>query len=216
MRSDPKAEIRYEYDAVGNRRRVWSYYHDGVEGANTTRDYWYAYDSMNRFVVSMGQLSGGVRGTSAGDATVSIVKGSSGVQLSYNAASERVSAVYGSDGHREDYTYTADGYLEDTRIDGVLRARRVNDALGRVSAYTEYNSSGTTAFTRTSTYNDINQATQQLEWDGVASGNSKRTLTFDYAVGGPLNSSSQKDGATTVTAVPMLASRDCRRGYIPD
>ena len=27
----------YEYDAVGNRRRVWSYYHDGIAGAAQTQ-----------------------------------------------------------------------------------------------------------------------------------------------------------------------------------
>ena len=36
---DPRANISYEYDAVGNRRRVRSYYHDGVNGTQRTQDF---------------------------------------------------------------------------------------------------------------------------------------------------------------------------------
>jgi YD repeat-containing protein len=75
---DPKAEIRYEYDAVGNRRRVWSYYHDGINGSTALQDYWYDYDSMNRFVISMGKLTNGARGSSASDTAVAVVRGPDG------------------------------------------------------------------------------------------------------------------------------------------
>ena len=41
--TDPKANIAYEYDAVGNRRRVRSYYHDGENGSQRTQDFWYTF-----------------------------------------------------------------------------------------------------------------------------------------------------------------------------
>ena len=53
---DPKASISYEYDAASNRRMVKSIYHDGVNGAQRTQEYWYTYDSMNRFTTTMGSL----------------------------------------------------------------------------------------------------------------------------------------------------------------
>ena len=69
--NDSSADIQYEYDAVGNRRRVYSQYYGfvnkasgGVEFTRTSQDYWYEYDTMNRFVTSMGTLSG-TRGASA-------------------------------------------------------------------------------------------------------------------------------------------------------
>ena len=111
--TDPRATIRYEYDAVGNRRHVWSYYNNGLDGNVSTQDYWYSFDSMNRFTVTMGQLSTGARATSANDTSVSIVAGASGsgVSLSYNLAGERKSATYANDGHTESYDFDATGHL---------------------------------------------------------------------------------------------------------
>jgi YD repeat-containing protein len=34
--TDPRATIRYEYDAVGNRRHVWSYNNNGPDGNIST------------------------------------------------------------------------------------------------------------------------------------------------------------------------------------
>ncbi|HLY89154.1 MAG TPA: LysM peptidoglycan-binding domain-containing protein, partial [Acetobacteraceae bacterium] len=153
--TDAKATISYEYDANSNRRRVLSYYHDGINGDAQTQDYWYKYDGMNRFVLTMGTLSGGVGGT--------IQTGTTGVQIGYDAAGQRKFAINGSDGSREDYSYTADGYLEDTKINGVLRARRVNDAVGRVTTYSEYLTDGvTTNFSQASTYDGDNRVTDQI------------------------------------------------------
>jgi YD repeat-containing protein len=150
--TDAKAKISYEYDADSNRRRVLSQYQDGVGGNLQTQDFWYKYDSMNRFVLTMGQLVSG-----------NIQTGTTGVQVGYDKASQRVFAINGSDGSREDYTYTADGYLEDTKINNVLRARRVNDALGRVTTYTEYLTNGTTLnYSQASTYDGDNRVTDQV------------------------------------------------------
>jgi YD repeat-containing protein len=178
---DPKADILYEYDANGNRRRVWSYYHDGVNGSPQIQDYWYLYDSMNRFTTTMGQLSsGGARGVSATDTSVSIVVGNTGVQVNYDAASERRTAIYGVDGHREDYTYTADGYLEDTSINNVVRAQRFNDILGRVTQYQEYDASGVPSFSRVSSYNADDQLLSQQEYKGAIGSVLSSSTSYDY------------------------------------
>ena len=154
--TDAKATISYQYDAVGNRRRVLSTYHDGINGDQQTQDYWYKYDGMNRFVLTMGTLSGS-------GSTATIVTGSTGVQVGYDLDGQRKFAINGSDGSREDYTYTADGYLEDTKINNVLASRRVNDAMGRVTTYTEYLSNGSTVnFSQASTYDGDNRVTDQV------------------------------------------------------
>jgi len=169
--TDAKATITYAYDANSNRREVKSVYHDGLNGAQQVQDYWYLYDKMNRFTLTMGTLSGGVGGN--------IVTGSTGVLIGYDKASERVSALNGSDGSQEAYTYTADGYLEDTTINGVLRARRVNDAMGRVTTYNEYGTGGLAGgatYSKTSTYDADNRVTH----DVVAQGTATTDIYNDY------------------------------------
>ena len=47
-------------------------------------------------------------------------------------------AATAADGTVERYSYTSDGYLEDVTVNGVLAARRENDALGRVTGYAQY------------------------------------------------------------------------------
>ncbi len=94
---------------------------------------WYEYDALNRFTVTMGSLSG-ERPVDPNDASVSIVPGRAGgegVRLGYNAAGERVLAVYAKDGRTEQYTYDANGYLETQSINGVGAQARTNDLLGR-------------------------------------------------------------------------------------
>jgi YD repeat-containing protein len=138
-------QIQYEYDAVGNRRRMWTQYNHVIERTRVTADYWYEYDAADRFTVSMGQLSGGARATSANDGSIHVIAGSSGegVQLAYNAAGERVLARYAGDGRTEAYSYDANGALTDERINGVLVRQRTNDALGQVTHYTEWSAAGT-------------------------------------------------------------------------
>ncbi|WP_338638616.1 hypothetical protein [Burkholderia pyrrocinia] len=123
---DNAYQVRYEYDAVGNRRRMTADYTDLVGYHKKTQDYWYEYDALNRFTVTMGVLSDG--------RIVAGAKGGDGVQLGYNAAGERVLAVYAS----ERYEYDANGYLTNQSINGVVVRERENDLLGRVTSYTEY------------------------------------------------------------------------------
>ncbi|MCE2597436.1 LysM peptidoglycan-binding domain-containing protein, partial [Motilimonas cestriensis] len=50
-----RAEIQYDYDAVGNRRRITTIHHQS-DGQTATDVDWYAYDIDNRMTVSQGQL----------------------------------------------------------------------------------------------------------------------------------------------------------------
>lgn len=199
--TDPKANISYEYDAVGNRRRVRSVYHDGINGSQRIQDFWYTYDNVNRFLITMGSLavtSTGVataaRGTSAADTTVTINKGAAGgagVAISYNLAGERALAVNAVDGTTEAYTYTADGYLTDVSINGVLRSRRTNDALGRVTNLAQYNASAVNDYNKATIYDADNRAASESGTDG--------TSTYYYGVnGGDLYRTVNVNAGTTI------------------
>ncbi|WP_066807580.1 pre-toxin TG domain-containing protein [Sphingomonas asaccharolytica] len=163
---DAKADISYKYDANGNRREVKSVYNDGVGGGLQTQDYWYKYDSMDRFTLTMGALSGGV-----------ITTGAVGVAIGYDAAGNRQTASYG--GHTDVYSYTTDGFLENTTIDGVLRAKRTNDTLGRVTAYNQYTASSANDLSRSMTYDRANRVTDETDVD-YTNGNVTTTLHNDY------------------------------------
>ena len=171
---DTRADITYEYDAVGNRRRVRSVYHDGVQGSMQVQDFWYDYDNMNRFTVTMGRLSGAAA-TAAWDTSVKVVlgaAGSEGVRLQYNKAGQRIQAVYARDNHREDYKYGVEGYLEDTYINandsaqGTLASKRVNDLLGRTTNYYEYNGQGGMIYERSTVYSADGRQLSQSGTDG--------------------------------------------------
>ncbi|HDR9179635.1 TPA: LysM peptidoglycan-binding domain-containing protein [Burkholderia vietnamiensis] len=136
---DDAYKVYYEYDAVGNRRRMLAKYTDMVGYHDREQEYWYEYDALNRFTVSMGSLSG-ARATDPNDTSVSIVKGAlggDGVQLGYNAAGERVLAVYAKDDRTERYTYDANGYLETQKVNDIVVQERKNDLLGRVTSFVE-------------------------------------------------------------------------------
>ena len=147
---DLQYTVRYEYDAVGNRRHMEAEYHDPVNYHKSTQEYWYEYDSQNRFTVSMGQLSGGKRAESADDTSVGIVigEGGDGVQLGYNAAGERSWARYASDGHSERYEYDPNGYLvrQFTKAAGstteVLIQQRQIDIYGRALQVIQWDPAG--------------------------------------------------------------------------
>ncbi len=136
---DPLYDVRYEYDAVGNRRRVYSKYQNLIDNTPNIQDYWYKYDTMNRFTVTRGVLSTGAPATTEGGAGT-VVEGASGagVSISYNAASERIGATYASDRHSERYTYNGAGYLKqvDTQANGsptwIVLNQRDYDGPGRV------------------------------------------------------------------------------------
>ena len=168
---DAKADITYKYDAHGNRRNVKSIYSDGLSGSLQTQDYWYKYDQANRFVLTMGALSGST-----------IVTGSMGVAIGYNAAGDRATATYGSDGHSELYTYTEDGYLNTTTITGGSTpgsSTRTNDALGRVTQYTE-TANAVAVLSRTSTFDLDNRVVSDTTDTISGSTTTRNVQTYDY------------------------------------
>ena len=118
-------------------------------------EFWYSYDAANRFLITKGSLSG-ARATSAGSTASTVVQGSQGTVLTYDLAGERTSAR-NTDGSLESYSYSSDGLLEDTRINGVLRARRRVDALGRTLEYKELDTAGNLATGHTYTYDRDNR-----------------------------------------------------------
>jgi YD repeat-containing protein len=190
--TDVRSHIRYEYDANGNRRRVLASYNNALGGAVAWQDYWYLYDSMNRFKVTMGRLLENKRGESEADG-VRIELGKTGVWLNYDAAGQRNQAVYGEDGHAEVYNYTADGYLTTTRkakgvnsasgIEGAqlkLAAARRIDPFGRVVQYEEYDDAEVLKLTRKSYYNADSKLMTEDEWDGAVSGGPDRATIYDY------------------------------------
>lgn len=190
--SDPRYTIQYYYDAVGNRRRVLSTYNDGLSGTLATQDYWYRYDGLNRFTVTMGQLlNGGISAGSSGD----------GVAITYDQAGQRTSATYASDGHREDYSYTADGYLTDVRINGVLRTRRVNDLQGRVTRYQEWNTDGSARSDISRTWDA--DAQQTAESDSVTNSSTADTRMADGTLASTVQTSTS--GGTTSTTTTDYA-----------
>ncbi|MGY8628250.1 LysM peptidoglycan-binding domain-containing protein [Chromobacterium violaceum] len=154
---DPKFLSRYQYDAVGNRRRVYSVYQDGKDGSRQVQDNWYDYDAMNRFTLSQGSR----------DAAGNIVRGSRGVSVEYDSFGQRAK-VTNADGKVEIYAYTDNGYLTDTLINGQLAFRRGNDLLGRTLDAETFNWDGKTQAGKTHTdYDADNKITRQAV-DGKA------------------------------------------------
>ncbi|WP_143016741.1 LysM peptidoglycan-binding domain-containing protein [Paraburkholderia phenazinium] len=196
---DDSYKVSYEYDAVGNRRRMLAEYTDMVGYHAKTQEYWYEYDALNRFTVSMGTLSG-ARATSPDDRSVSIVIGAAGgdgVQLGYNAAGERVLAVYALDGRTERYEYDANGYLSTQRVNGVVVQQRTNDRLGRVTAVVERDARTGQVVTN-ATRNWDADSLMTSEHDSVEG----RTTTYTRMADGTLAkvaTNPDQTGGTTVT-----------------
>ncbi|HPN02244.1 MAG TPA: LysM peptidoglycan-binding domain-containing protein [Methylotenera sp.] len=90
----------------------------------------------------------------------------------------------------ETYVYTTDGYLADVTINGTLRSRRTNDALGRVTSYSEYGN-----YTRNTVYDKDNRITSETGTDG--------TTTYTYGSNGgdlaQITNVNTINGSTTTT-----------------
>ena len=186
---DANADIKYAYDANGNRRRVETAYvnvdrlgamtylaSDSATGSPLVKeDAWYKYDSMNRFTLVKGRLDNGA-----------IVKGTTGIDITYNARGDRTSTTHGIDGHVETYTYTADGYLQTVTTGGILGAQRTTDLLGRLTGYTEYKANGTTVLsTRSLTYDADSRVTFETTQIHNDNGTSyTNEITNSYLSGG--------------------------------
>ncbi|WP_345777875.1 LysM peptidoglycan-binding domain-containing protein [Lysobacter sp. ISL-42] len=200
---DPRYEITYGYDAQGNRIHMKSMYKDGLNGATRIQDYWYRYDNMNRFTITMGQLqldAGVEKATSADDTRARIVVGNEdGVELGYDAANQRRMAKYGRDSHTERYEYDQRGYLTDTRINDVLRARRVNDLAGRVIDYIEYDANGAARSHISHVWD--NDSLLMQDHDNI---NNKGTVTFRMADGTVEHTETYGEETTLTTTYSYL------------
>ncbi|HEX8029263.1 MAG TPA: LysM peptidoglycan-binding domain-containing protein [Vicinamibacterales bacterium] len=152
-------DLRYEYDAVGNRRAAIATYWDPATRAVTQRDdLWYTYDEVNRFTTTKGWLTN--RGTSATDTNGQITRGTQGTSLSYDFAGQRIGAV-NTDGSVEAYSYSIDGYLEDVKINLRPSSRRRVDAEGRTMQYIEWNDDGSVRQVKRSLYDADNRVLQE-------------------------------------------------------
>ncbi|MFA0812390.1 hypothetical protein [Microbulbifer epialgicus] len=135
-------QIDYTFDVFGNRRSVSSVYDgryvDNLDGTidGKTQSFYYTYDKNNRFTLTLGEFENG-----------QIVLGKTGTAITYNGLDQRYLASRASDGSiREKYAYDSNGRLTTVHIDQgsgfVLRASRVNNDAGQVTAYHEYDSKG--------------------------------------------------------------------------
>ena len=201
---DQSFNIHYEYDANGNIIHMLANYRDAVNAAPKIQNFWYGYDSMNRFTVSMGVLN---------STTKKVERGDTGVIVTYDKLGQRLSADYGknalnsSKAHKESYSYTTDGYLEtvknaDYGTNGVLGTEftlsvRHNDVLGRVAKYQDYNENSNTIYqTATTLYNKDNQVSSQIKDGGSSAGITVYTyladkVTLDKTVMTPTSGSAQ-------------------------
>jgi len=176
---DPRYVIDYRFDGNGNRVYMKAVYVDPLTlqlDQSRPQEYWYQYDAMNRFTVTMGKLRG--TATSKTDASAWVWQGDSGdgVLVSYDRAGQRIEATYASDGHVEQYAYDSMGYLTDTKIGGVVRASRSNDLSGRVLDYREYDGGGTLRNHITHTWDRDSLLVQDFD-------NLKNTGTRTYRLG---------------------------------
>jgi YD repeat-containing protein len=130
--SDLRYGLTYRYDAQGNRTEIAATYYDHNQRAQT-QDLWYAYDAMNRVVLSQGANSGGLRVTQ-----------SQGIFITYDAAGQRKTAYqYGArlyvqstvefwnaqDGAMDtrEYTFLDNGfYTEKYDYDGIGRLEQID------------------------------------------------------------------------------------------
>jgi YD repeat-containing protein len=199
--------INYEYDLNGNIRRVNTTYENLLTGTNSTQDYWYKYDSMNRFTLVQGGLTTGARGGG-------LSRMLQGKDLSYDAAGERTSMAYTvawtenydangnpgtyyyDDSHTEWYAYTEDGYLStvtigDNRLSvasaatfdytaptsGTLRAQDTRDSMGRATLHVEKDAAGNQVYSRSAIYNALSLVVQDTQATLLASGSTQTTTT---------------------------------------
>lgn len=206
--SSPASSITNHYDAAGNVRRTQATWRTlGASGAdNTTQsssDFWFRYDSMNRLVVNRGQLVGGIGGViTRGTPSAGVA---SGQEIQYDLKGQRVSVIsstftpniYAPGGGyvtntREFYRYDAAGRLTSTEsstnisaTSGTLQSNYTYDISGRQTLQQDYNTSGTqVVFSRSATFNNKGQVT----YDSVVTRKTDGKLyttntTYNYGFG---------------------------------
>jgi YD repeat-containing protein len=212
--STPAATLAIQYDLNGNiRRSLATHSHLDNEGnvatGTYTQDYWYLYDSMNRFVLTKGSLSGStiVRGTDgvglsiaydmAGQRQTVTKTVSTAYSVLINEATGQYKTVYKNLNTIDDYNYNASGFLKDVwlaedtydpEVGGGVQAgvskQRSNytlDAMGRTTLYEEYDTSTTpqVMFSRATTYNNRSQVTAETQTRKIANGSGGTDIFVD-------------------------------------
>lgn len=182
--------LHMEYDANGNvRRRLANFVNvsaNGDPGGAGQKDYWYKYDNMNRFVTTMGTLSGG-----------QITRGQDGFDITYDAAGNRATSTDtlddGTTSNQEIYTYTADGFLAraDRSLNGATATKIAEyqlDRLGRATIYKEFvqvSGNTTQIYQRTAAYDQLSQVTSDYVYRRLNAGTPQDAYyysdgTYDY------------------------------------
>lgn len=199
---DPRYDITYEYDALGNRRHMKSVYTNGLGTELAVQDYWYKYDAMSRFTISMGQLSGARASTANG--TTTIVRGAigDGVALTYTQAGLRASASYAKSAttaeHTESYYYDGRALLTQTRVSDGSVMLRDTDLGGRVTGIRVTDGSGKQLQNTTRTWTKDNQLLQ--EHDNLLNKGTRYELFADGTVAATQTYSSDAKDTTMRTS----------------
>ena len=205
--------IAWSYDKDSNVIQQDSTYYgltnSGTQSTTqTTQDYWYEYDSLNRVVLDNGVEQSGA-----------VVQGMSGTTYSYDDDNRRITSnvtletpsgsQYKYQEQLETYTYTPDGYVAQTNMavgalssasstyitppsisttaataSGTLQSTYLMDAMGRDTTVAEYTWSGstqTTVYTKTATYdNDSNVLSDSIYTLRSNGQNVTQTDTYSY------------------------------------
>ena len=201
--TDGSHDLRYEYDAVGNRRAAITIYWNPYTGNLEAHDeLWYEYDQANRFTLTMGRLAN--RGVSATDTGTQKTLDKDSVRLRYDGLGQRIWADAADESgvrHIEEYRYSVEGFLEDTLIDGQLRARRRLDALGRTAQSRTWKkeTDGRITYlnTRDTVYDRDNRTRSETVSESATAGENG-TTTYKYYV-------DQRELSATATAFGALA-----------
>ncbi len=163
-----KYDIRYTYDANGNRRSVESTYTDLlVNTPPQVQNFYYMYDRMNRFLITMGQR----------DSAGRIIRGTTGFEIQYDAPGRRASAYSDHLDKNGQPVAIRDAYLYDPintvrevqmyDVNGTLvgRSVRQNDTVGNLRHYQELDAFG----------NQVNSIDHQYDADSLVTLDDDRT-----------------------------------------
>ncbi|MGM9481545.1 hypothetical protein ACS5PN_10175 [Roseateles sp. NT4] len=232
-----RLDVHYEYDAMGNRRLVDSVYFDGAAGLLDRQTYWYAYDALNRFTITKGQLNttdnssasnarfySARRGSSVDDSTVFVVAGVEGTVIGYDKISQRISADYTYNGTAiaETYAYSDDGYLQLTRQNGQLKTSRELDVLGRTTFQHDLQSGATPGSTvalrhTQSLYDSDNRLLKQLYVDDTDAARNYVLSYFYYDRPADVRAKTDAVSASTsATGFGALAKTTLHPGNVAD
>jgi YD repeat-containing protein len=217
----PVGSTSWDYDANGNIRRVQSSFRNldaaGVaSGTPTTKEDWFAFDSMNRLVIDKGSLING-----------QIVRDADASELLYDTAGQRIQRLNTVQGKytdtyyvgytfltrqvdytgvgREDYTYDDAGRL--TQIKVAAPVTPVDD-----NSYTQSNFTGSSATPATGptrstfTYDLIGRQTGQTDYESNGT-----TVAFSRSATYNARNQLLSDDSTSVRARTGAAGFDSYR-----